>query len=232
MENNHSYTPEPGFLGRIKEFFQDNGRTLATAAIILLLIGAGIYAFNQDSPTQDPTNETEVAANGNNTEGETIYEGEANADEDTSSDASTEDSDANESDSNTNDEAPGETIYEGSPSDSENGSEEDTSETDDARTSYRMTATQGDGVTHLARRAIAQYLEEHPEEAEQITPAHKIYMETILTQKNYKTALELGETVTFSQSEVNDVVEDAIELPEEEVDNWQPYVSKVSSIGS
>ncbi|MFB6225081.1 MAG: hypothetical protein ABEI13_01340, partial [Candidatus Paceibacteria bacterium] len=201
MQNENPNNQDPGFFGRIKEFFADHKQTLFPAIIIVLLIGAGIYVFNNDNSTQTNTDETEVVANDKeNTKGEegtTIYEGEANTDE--SSESSEENSNTKESNES---EAPGETIYEGSPSDSDTSSDETSSENAEnnaSSTSYSMTATEGDGVTHLARRAIAQYLEENPEQAEQITPAHKIYMETVLTQNNYQASLDLGETVTFSQ---------------------------------
>jgi len=244
---------EPGFFGRLGEFLLDNGRLLLTALIIILLIGAGIYAYTQD--TERDASNTSVAEDGSNSEGTTIYEGEAqtsNSEQDTesqeenaegqdaegeesssdeSAESETESTESSEEESSEEDsEAPGETIYTGTGE----TSEEESEEKDEEETSgdYTFRAEPGDGVTHLARRAVANYLENNPDQAEKVTPAHKIYMETVLTRNNYQGSLDLEETVNFSESEVEQVVQDAIELPEDEVEDWQPYVSTVSSIDS
>jgi hypothetical protein len=233
---------EPGFFERLGEALVDNGRLLLTALIILLLIGAGIYAYTQDSERAADT--TSVAQDDSMEEATTIYEGEGQTSTDQEENTQGQEEDANEqesdsqgesssseseesnSDSNSEEnEAPGETIYTGTADDSEEQNETTGSD-------YTFNAQPGDGVTHLARRAVGTYLEENPDQAEQVTPAHRIYMETVLTKNNYQASLNLDETVNFSDSEVEQVVEDAIDLPEEEVENWQPYVAQVSSIGS
>ena len=213
-QNNFNSNQDPGFFGRLGEFLADNGRLLLTAIIIILLIVAGVYAFNQENGGTAQQNEEQVAQN------ETSGEGEQNG--------SAEEGGESESD---NEETPGETVYEGEGQDNDGDSESQASEAEaqGENGTYTMTAERGDGVTHLARDAVSQYLENNPDQAEQVTPAHRVYLETVLTQRNYQPSLEVGETVSFSQSEVSNAVQDAVELPQDEVNDWQPYVAQVSA---
>ena len=48
----------------------------------------------------------------------------------------------------------------------------------ETESSFVETAVKGDGVTHLARRALANYLEKNPDSA--LTKEHKIYIEDYL----------------------------------------------------
>ncbi len=212
-QQNFNFHNDPGFFGNIRNFLVDNGRLLLTALIIVLLIGAGIYAFNQEPNQNSKQPETSVAEGGDSTNGKTIYEG-------TASESNSSSSDSEEESPESDDETAGETIYNGSP-----GSNEISGP-------YTFRAERGDGVTHLARKAIARYLDNNTDIAEEITPAHKIYMETMLTKKHYQASLDLHEAVTFSEDEVAEIVNDATELSDEEVSAWQPYVSHVSSINT
>ena len=63
---------------------------------------------------------------------------------------------------------------------------------------YEMSAQPGEGITHLARRALKTYLEEKGSDLN-LTPEHKIYIEDYIQKRTGDRWLILGETLTFSE---------------------------------
>jgi hypothetical protein len=90
------------------------------------------------------------------------------------------------------------------------------------------TAVQGDGTTHLARRALAHYLEKNPDST--LTAEHKIYIEDHL-RKNAtdKTWLNPGESVEFSKDAIRQAIESSKNLNEHQLKNLQQFSHSVSA---
>lgn len=90
--------------------------------------------------------------------------------------------------------------------------------------SFVETATTGDGVTHLARRALANSLEKNPDTT--LTGAHKVYIEDYM-QKNvgHSGPLYVGDTVEFSKTLINEAIASAHTLSDAQLQNLQPYAS-------
>jgi len=90
--------------------------------------------------------------------------------------------------------------------------------------SFVETATTGDGVTHLARRALANSLEKNPDTT--LTGAHKVYIEDYM-QKNvgHSGPLYVGDTVEFSKTLINEAIASAQTLSDAQLQNLQPYAA-------
>lgn len=95
--------------------------------------------------------------------------------------------------------------------------------------SFIETAGRGDGTTHLARRALAGFLEKTPDS--QLTPEHKIYIEDYI-RKNVgrKGGLSIGTKVEFSKTLVQDAISKAKTLNEKQLKNLEKYAKRVPSL--
>ena len=94
---------------------------------------------------------------------------------------------------------------------------------------YIEKAEKGEGMTHLARRALKEYLQENPQNFE-ITPEHKIYIEDYITKKLGGRWLELGETLEISEDLLKEGIEKAEDLSPEQLQNLTQYSQLVPSL--
>jgi len=111
----------------------------------------------------------------------------------------------------------------------EEGLEEEHVEEKDevAKKEYVEVAESGEGITHLARRALRRYLEEHPQDFE-ITPEHKIYIEDYIRRQTGDRWLILGETLTFSEELIVEAINRARQLTPEQLENLKQYSQLVA----
>lgn len=94
---------------------------------------------------------------------------------------------------------------------------------------FSETAQAGDGVTHLARRALARYLETNPDNS--LSIEHKVYIEDHLRKtSNGDDWLELGDTRDFSASQIQQAIQKAKTLTSSELQNLQQYSLLVSTL--
>jgi hypothetical protein len=98
----------------------------------------------------------------------------------------------------------------------------------ETETAFIETATQGDGTTHLARRALAHHLEKNPDST--LTAEHKIYIEDYL-RKNAtdKVWLNPDESVEFSKDVIRQAIESSKNLNEHQLQNLQQFSHSVSA---
>ena len=94
--------------------------------------------------------------------------------------------------------------------------------------SFVETAEAGDGMTHLARRALTHALENNTDW--NLSAEQKVYVEDYL-QKHAggNAALNPGSKVEFSKEMMNQAVENAKGLSEAQLAHIKPYAQKVSS---
>ncbi len=97
------------------------------------------------------------------------------------------------------------------------------------RENYTMTAQKGEGLTHLARRAITSYMEE---ENIELSPEERIYMEDYI-QKNLQAerggdSLEVEEEVEISIELLEEALEEVGQLSPSEIQNLTQYTAFVS----
>ncbi len=99
----------------------------------------------------------------------------------------------------------------------------------ETETSFIETAERGNGTTHLARRALANYLEKNPDSS--LTPEHKIYIEDYLRKKSgFKGRVYIGTSVEFSKDLIEQAIGQSKKLNERQLKNLHKYAVKVPSL--
>lgn len=104
-----------------------------------------------------------------------------------------------------------------------------TENTDIQKSETRITikANAGDGVTHLARRAVEEYSKD---KEITLSKEQKIYAETVLKNKYYKHHLNLSQEVQFEFSDLEEIIQKAQNLSENEIKAWSKYSHLVPSL--
>jgi hypothetical protein len=92
---------------------------------------------------------------------------------------------------------------------------------EDAQALVSQTIGSGEGRIHVARRAIAWFLSENSDIS--LTAGQKVYLETVLAQNINKDLFKTGETVTFSDQEILNEIENARNLKPSQLDKWEAY---------
>lgn len=95
-------------------------------------------------------------------------------------------------------------------------------------TAFIETAVKGDGTTHLARRALMNYLEKNPDSS--LTGAHKVYVEDYLRkQLRQKGGIHVGTSVEFSKDMVRQAIEHSKNLTPKQLQNLKKYSDRVAA---
>jgi len=93
---------------------------------------------------------------------------------------------------------------------------------------YEETAQPGEGITHLARRALKRYLEENGTDFN-LTPEHKVYIEDYIQNRIGDRWLILGEKITISEELISEGISKARNLTTEQLENLKQYSALISS---
>jgi len=96
-------------------------------------------------------------------------------------------------------------------------------------TSFIESAGKGDGSTHLARRALANYLEKNPDST--LTAEHKIYIEDYLRKKvGFRGRVSMGTSIEFSKDLIKGAIDASKKLNERQLNNLKQYSVRVPSL--
>ncbi len=87
-------------------------------------------------------------------------------------------------------------------------------------------AVKGDGVTHLARRALKDYLKDNPQE---LTNEHKIYIEDYLKDEVGSRTLTVDQEIAFSEDLIKEAIDASLQLTPEQLKNLEKYSALVVS---
>ncbi|MDX1608228.1 MAG: hypothetical protein R3251_03395 [Candidatus Spechtbacterales bacterium] len=87
-----------------------------------------------------------------------------------------------------------------------------------------FTAQNGEGVTHLARKAVAQFATATGTE---LSAEQKLYAEDYLKDIKGSFLLEAGDEVTFTAAEVEEAVNEALALEAWEIENLSQFTQNV-----
>lgn len=189
----------------MKQWFQDNLRIIVSIFVVVV-IAAGIYSYSNRSQNIDQKEQTEQNDVLNNLPG--------NTDDTTGA--------GNETGTVNNDNGGATTGNTGKQTPSVTTSQE----TDQ---SFVETAGKGDGLTKLARKALADYLEKNPDSS--LTPEHKIYIEDYLRKNvGHKGGVRIGTSVEFSKSLIGDAIAKSKNLNERQLQNLHKYALRVPSL--
>ncbi|MFA7319359.1 MAG: hypothetical protein WC022_02060 [Parcubacteria group bacterium] len=200
--NDEKMNEEETSQGRAKQWIQDNLRIIISVLIVVVIAG-GIYSYSKR--TQAPT----VSEDTTITSETTADNSDKSADQATASDKSQ----ATASSS---------TAKENTSSATANTSQE-------TETSFIETAVAGDGMTKLARKSLANYLEKNPDSA--LSVEHKIYIEDYL-RKNVKNdkGVSIGTSVEFSKDLIKTAIEKSKTLSPKQLQNLHKYAARVPSL--
>lgn len=83
-------------------------------------------------------------------------------------------------------------------------------------------AQTGEGITHLARRALAEYLAKNNKQSE-LNNEQKIYVEDYLQNKTGTDALQLGESRDFTVALIDEAIQASKQLDEGQLKNLEKY---------
>jgi len=87
-------------------------------------------------------------------------------------------------------------------------------------------AAAGDGVTHLARRALKDYLQNEPKE---LSKEHKIYIEDYLKDEIGSQPLEVDQEIAFSEDLIEEAINASQDLSPEQLKALEEYSALVVS---
>jgi hypothetical protein len=197
--------PGQGWRDKTKNWLKKNS-SIILAIVIIILLGVGIYAYSKKTQTppysfeEEPTETLETQNNEGLAE---VTEGEE-AEEQTQTELE---------------------IKEGEQGIIKNS--EKTKETD--KEVIVETAQKGDGITHLARRALAKYLEKTGGDPE-LTKEHKIFIEDYLQNRTGNEWLNVGETRSFSIDLIKEAVQEAKKLNQQQLEKISQFAQLVPSI--
>lgn len=85
-------------------------------------------------------------------------------------------------------------------------------------------AVKGNGTTHLARRALKDYLKDNPQE---LTNEHKVYIEDYLKDNIGSRPLEIDEEIAFSEDLIKEAIDASLQLTPEQLKVLEKYSALV-----
>ncbi|MGB3073534.1 MAG: hypothetical protein WBB68_04735 [Candidatus Moraniibacteriota bacterium] len=101
----------------------------------------------------------------------------------------------------------------------------------ETETSFVETATKGNGTTHLARRALMNYLEKTPDSS--LSGEHKVYIEDYLRkQLTQRGPLAIGQSAEFSKDMIRQAIDQSKQLNGKQLQNLKKYSSRVAAYRS
>lgn len=97
--------------------------------------------------------------------------------------------------------------------------------------SFVETAAKGDGTTHLARRALTNYLEKTPDSS--LTGEHKVYIEDYLRKAvGSKQSTTVGESAEFSKDLIRQAIDQSKNLSTSQLNTLKKYSNMVAQYRS
>jgi len=98
----------------------------------------------------------------------------------------------------------------------------------ETETSFVEQAERGNGSTHLARRALAHYLEKNPDSS--LTAEHKIYIEDYLRKNvSFRGAVTTKTSIEFSKDLIKQSIDKSKTLNDRQLQNLKKYSARVSA---
>ncbi|MBC7074336.1 hypothetical protein H5T58_03105 [Candidatus Parcubacteria bacterium] len=100
-----------------------------------------------------------------------------------------------------------------------------------SETKYEEIAQKGEGITHLARRALKRFLEEKGNALGiKLSPGQKLYVEDYLQKKIGGYWLFLGEKISFSEQLIKEAIDHALSLTPIQIEHLNQMAQAVPSL--
>lgn len=195
-----------------------------TAFIVLLAIVIGVFTYmnRKDNDSENNAANTSNVSNTTASDNETANEANTTPEE---SDEPSEDTAESEEPADT--EEPANTTA-SEESSNEAPGEEPTATSTRSDTALTETAQVGEGVTHLARRAVAAFLQERGISDLQAT--HKVFIEDTLARQAGYGWIDVGTTQTFEMTSIESAISAARALTPAELSNLEQYATLVPGL--
>lgn len=98
----------------------------------------------------------------------------------------------------------------------------------ETETSFVEQAERGNGTTHLARRALAHYLEKNTDSS--LTAEHKVYIEDYLRKNvSFRGAVTTNTSIEFQKALIQQAIEKSKTLNDRQLNNLKKYSARVSA---
>ena len=207
-------------------------KNIISILLIIFLIVSGVYAFNRDTEQKDKSVEEKVEDIKKEEEQKTEQAMEENKDSEVAENDK-DDTKKVEDIKKEEEQKTEQAMEENKDSEVAENDKDDTKKeemsADIQKTETKITlkAQNGDGVTHLARKAIAEYTKDKDIK---LSKEQKLYAETVLKDKNYKHHLNSGQEVEFDVTNLSDTIQKAQDLSEKEIKAWSKYTHLVASL--
>lgn len=88
--------------------------------------------------------------------------------------------------------------------------------------SIEKTAGKGQGITHLAREALNEYLAENPNI--NLLPAQKVFIETYFINLYKNKDVAEGEKIEFKKEDIASAIQKALALTPSQIKEWAKYL--------
>ena len=221
---------------RMTGWIRRNFSSVILPIIALIVLGGGIYLYSQQrQPTPVPDQLAGINLHDDSSEAtETPAE-------DTDATEATETTDEPEMTDSSTDEEPDQVAVTDTetesthspageaPSDPMFGQGGPTFDIEQSDRSYLLTANSGEGITHLARRALLKYVDDRDVQAT-LTDEHAVYIEDFVQNAKGDFWLDLGQQLTIELELIQDGIDASQSLSDAQLSNLTQFSSLVSSL--
>ncbi len=214
-----------GWFEKIKDWSYGNWQTLLII-LIVLIVGISAYNYNQNNANNNlnpavVNTQNKPEENFNNNQENEIADNSLEINNQEAAIESADQKEAAKEDGKTEELAKTEAANENT---NKNKNEEPAvSSSDNSGKQYTETAVFGDGITHLARRALEEYIQETGDGAD-LSKEQKIYAEDYMQNRTGNEKINIGHQETFSESLMKEAISNANNLSEKSLENIAKYV--------
>lgn len=203
-----------GWGSKISSWLRKNFSSVLLPVIALIVLASGIYLYSQQ---QTPSLTTEEG-------GQALTESGINLDEGLNKEEVTEEGVTQEQ----------ELLGQGGPEQTKEDQVVSSAETEPRFVGDQIlvAANPGEGITHLARRSFALFLEKRAssELKTKLTPEHKIFIEDFMQNRTGDFGLEVGQELSFSETLIQDAIDAALQLNDAQLKNLEQFSQLVPSL--
>ena len=202
-----------GWFEKIKSWSYENWQTILVVLIVLIV---GISAYNYNQQNNDNLNPAIAVDDNEFNENNQENEIENNNIEESDQETAVENKDQEEA-------AQEDNKTEFNKNTNKENIEEVLSSSDNSGKTYTVSANSGEGITHLARRALETYIQETANGSD-LTKEQKIYAEDYIQNRTGNEKINTGYQETFSESLIKDAISNANNLSEKSLENLTKYI--------
>lgn len=216
-----------GWLEKIKGWSYENWQTILVI-LIVLMVGVSAYNYNRQN---NRNNEPSLVASENNNatnneQNNVVQENSATTEENVIENQDQKKAAAEDNQTTTEENSDNAGNKKSNNNTNKNNNKSTTSsEYTDSGKVYTVTASYREGITHLARHALEQYLQETGGNGE-LTKEHKLYIEDYMQNRTGDQKISLGHQETFSENLIKEAISSSQKLSPKSIENLKKYTEK------